>query len=722
MAAGIEQAGVEFVALGQQEFEASLTGAASATTAFDGALAAATGGASVAGTIITGALMRIGEIAVDSLGNAAQAAIGFFQDGFASAMEAEQTMVRIENLLGNMAEAAEESMGQIDVASILTMDQVSELGLKFQDLAGGTDDVVLSIIELGTRMGSITADEMPNFIQTTLDMAAATGQNATQAARILAMAQEDPASAIGRLRRQGILFTEQQEEQIKEMQKSGDIAGAFALVMDRVALATEGAAAAQAGTLAGRLQIIQNRFGEAGEALMSSFVGPLADQLLPVIDEVLPLIDGLIGAISTFLSTVLGGGDLSSAFDNLAGGVYRAFGPEAGLMVMQFGDFFTGTLLPAVQSVIDWVSANLPVMQATFEQVWAAVSSVLETVSNLITGTIIPAIASIWEQSGAELPKVEITFASVMEAVGTAVTAAADFINNVLVPAITTGVNWVVTNWPRIQATIETVMNAIQSVITTILSAVQAFWERHGAAIMATVQFMVQTAQTRIQIAMNFIQNVITTILDAINVFWAAWGDTIMAVITNVVDSIQHWIDAFMAALRGDWESFGEHLREIWNNTWENIKLLLTNAIDVLLAIDWGAVGGAIIEGIANGITAAASFLQDAARNAAQAALEAAKGFLGIESPSKRAGKEIGKPFVEGISDAMDKGQRDIEQSSVGLAGSMIRPAATMSQMAGMTIDNSKTASMQFGDVHINNGWDAGQLRSFIQQTVSEML
>jgi len=127
---------------------------------------------------------------------------------------------------------------------------------------------------------------------------------------------------------------------------------------------------------------------------------------------------------------------------------------------------------------------------------------------------------------------------------------------------------------------------------------------------------------------------------------------------------------AFQAAFNGDWHKFGELLRQAWNNAWNLIKLVFSTAManiktgvstgvqavkSFFTNTDWGAVGRNILEGIARGITAGLGILRDAAIDAAQAALEAAQGFLGIKSPSTKFAEEVGEPSAEGFGKGFAK-------------------------------------------------------------------
>lgn len=146
------------------------------------------------------------------------------------------------------------------------------------------------------------------------------------------------------------------------------------------------------------------------------------------------------------------------------------------------------------------------------------------------------------------------------------------------------------------------------------------------------------------------------------NMVLAIW-DTIWKVIGPI-------FDAFRSAFEGDWHAFGENIRKAWVALWTLVANALYNAVGLLAevvlglvtkvrlwfeSVDWGEVGLNIIKGIANGIAGAANLIKNAAVNAAKAAWEAAKGFLGIESPSTLfAG--IGENMMMGMAGGIDQG------------------------------------------------------------------
>jgi phage-related protein len=67
---------------------------------------------------------------------------------------------------------------------------------------------------------------------------------------------------------------------------------------------------------------------------------------------------------------------------------------------------------------------------------------------------------------------------------------------------------------------------------------------------------------------------------------------------------------------------------------------------------DWWSIGKNIVKGIAEGLKNAAGMIADAAKDAAKRAFEAAKDFLGIDSPAKK-GIYIGEMYDAGIAEGI---------------------------------------------------------------------
>ena len=80
-----------------------------------------------------------------------------------------------------------------------------------------------------------------------------------------------------------------------------------------------------------------------------------------------------------------------------------------------------------------------------------------------------------------------------------------------------------------------------------------------------------------------------------------------------------------------------------------NAKNIVSGIKNAFTSINWGSIGSNIISGIANGIAGAVGGLVDAAVRAAKSAFNAAKKFLGINSPSRLFRDKIGKYMALGM-------------------------------------------------------------------------
>ncbi len=386
-----EKVGVEAVIDGMSqfrsnadEFNKTIGGMASQTQESGGIMS------SIGDIAKTAIGFAVGTLAVDAFNKLKDAAAGFFQDALAG----EQQQAGLAALIKSTGDA-----------SGLPQQQVNDLANKMKDLAGGSDEAVVAIEEIGIRSGAIAADQMPAFIQSTLDLGQVMGDTSA-AATLLARAQEDPIAALGKLQKAGIIFSADQKEQIKQMVKAGDTAGATALIMQRVADATGGAAAASADTLAGRFEILTNHLQDAGKGILMDLL-PAAENLFDrFIKPATPIVEAIAAAFGDFFSTIVTGEDPIGALSNLAyefanalgldgkgvfGAVSQLQGPfedlQAAFSALTSNDptaFFNSIaamftnlaaqikpmIQPVITSIQDWIVANIPPLLATLQK-WA---------------------------------------------------------------------------------------------------------------------------------------------------------------------------------------------------------------------------------------------------------------------------------------------------------------------------------------------------------------
>ena len=103
-----------------------------------------------------------------------------------------------------------------------------------------------------------------------------------------------------------------------------------------------------------------------------------------------------------------------------------------------------------------------------------------------------------------------------------------------------------------------------------------------------------------------------------------------------------------ISSLRKGIESFAKHPAQTAKTIVDGIKNAFTN-------INWSSVGSNIISGIKKGLLNGIGAIVTASKNVAEKALNAAKNFLGIKSPSRRFRDEVGKMMAVGMGEGFEK-------------------------------------------------------------------
>jgi hypothetical protein len=140
------------------------------------------------------------------------------------------------------------------------------------------------------------------FTRTTeimVDMARVLKTGPQQEAIRLGKALNDPITGMTALRKAGVSFSDQQKEQVKVLQQSGDLMGAQKLILDELQRQFGGSGAAYAKTFTGQLELLNHELGAMGEEAALS-VMPAIQGLVTELREVVPIIGAqLKGAIES---------------------------------------------------------------------------------------------------------------------------------------------------------------------------------------------------------------------------------------------------------------------------------------------------------------------------------------------------------------------------------------------------------------------------------------
>lgn len=256
---------------------------------------------------------------------------------------------------------------------------------KAQEMRIAVDDTVIKGVQaqlLTFKDLSGTADETGGvFDRVTLaafDMAQVVG-SAEGNATALGKALENPTKGVAALARNGTTFTEQQLEQIKVLQESGDLLGAQEIILGEVESQYGGLAEASADASEKLSLAFHNVKETVGDVLLPIFADLVTD-LLPVID--------LLGDVLADVFT-----DLAPVIQDLAGqlpGLIQSFMP----MIPVIGNL-AGILLDLVSRFlpifIDLVLALMP----AFEELLPVVADFIADALDLLVPILLELVDAI---------------------------------------------------------------------------------------------------------------------------------------------------------------------------------------------------------------------------------------------------------------------------------------------------------------------------------------
>lgn len=193
----------------------------------------------------------------------------------------------------------------------------------------------------------------------------------------------------------------------------------------------------------------------------------------------------------------------------------------------------------------------------------------------------------------------------------------------------------------------------------------------------ALVEIIITNAPRIAEAAIAIIDAILTVLTDAVPkivdaaitillAFLTGIRDKIGDVVTVVGEIIVAFIDALATQTVAVVDAAIRFIVTVLNGIADSIR---TNMGPILEAI--GEVGKAIIQGLINGIGNGIGAVADAARNLAKGALDAAKDFLGIHSPSREFTK-IGEFVGEGLVIGLEKSVAPVKKAAGKVATGVV--------------------------------------------------
>jgi len=173
-------------------------------------------------------------------------------------------------------------------AAGFTADQLYNQASALQKLTRFGDEAILNGVTAQLlTFKEITGDVFEGAQTAALDLATVLDGDLQSASIMLGKALNDPVKGLSAMSRAGITFSDAQAEVIKNLAKTGDIAGAQRLILEEIASAYGGQAKAAREAGLGILDAWRNTWGDVKEV-----VGGVIIEILPPIIEMLESVTG----------------------------------------------------------------------------------------------------------------------------------------------------------------------------------------------------------------------------------------------------------------------------------------------------------------------------------------------------------------------------------------------------------------------------------------------
>jgi len=199
-----------------------------------------------------GAAKRWAESTKVVFGLLAQGAPAFFGKFITETINAEKQQAQLSAMLKSTGEAAGWSQERLNgMAASLSKSSVFSTG-----------DITQAQTQLLTY-SNVVGQQFPQAMQAVVDMSSRMGTSVTSSAETIGQALNSPSEGLKALADKGVQFTDQQKEMVAQLEATGQVGAAQAVVLDALQTSYGGAAVAARDTLGGALEALQNSFATA---------------------------------------------------------------------------------------------------------------------------------------------------------------------------------------------------------------------------------------------------------------------------------------------------------------------------------------------------------------------------------------------------------------------------------------------------------------------------
>lgn len=307
------------------------------------------------------------------------------------------------------------------------------------------------------------------------------------------------------------------------------------------------------------------------------------------------------------------------------------------------------TIMQAIANVITTIGTAI---QTVWTTIWNAIKTVVTTIWNGIVTFV-----------SLEIQGMQNVIQGVMTVIQTIWQTAWDVVSTI-----------VQTVWSIISTIVSTAINAVAGVIRAVTDAIKGDWSGAWNEIKNVVSTIWNGITSVVSTAINGVKSVITSVMNGVKSVWTTVWNGIKNVVSGVMNAVKSVVSGGMSAMHGVVSSMMSAVQSAFVSGWNAARNATANGISRAVSAARSMTGAMVsagrdfVMGFVNGIEGAIWRAASAAARMASAAMNAAKAWFNIGSPSKVMRDQVGKWVPAGLAVGIEQNTDLVENAAKRMA------------------------------------------------------
>lgn len=381
-------------------------------------------------------------------------------------------------------------------------------------------------------------------------------------------------------------------------------------------------------------------------------------------------------------------GNLWNGIVTFAQGVWSSFAQGMAPIVDAFKnlwstltDFFSALWQGIVTTAQTIWQGLLPIITTVWNGIKTVVSTIMQAIADVIL-TIGTAIQTVWATIWNAIETVTMTiwdgiknFISLeIQGIQTVIQSVMTIIQTIWQTAWNVIETVVQTIWSIISTTVSTAINAVAGVIRTVTDAIKGDWSGAWNEIENVASTIWNGITSIVSTAINGVRSIISSVMNGISSVWSSAWNGIKSITSGAMSMVRSVVSSGMSAMRGVVSSMMSAVQSAFVSGWNAARNATANGIARAVSAARSMTGAMVsagrdfVMGFVNGIEGAIWRAASAAARMASAAMNAAKAWFNIGSPSKVMRDQVGKWVPAGLAVGIEQNTDLVENAAKRMA------------------------------------------------------